>query len=280
LPRARIESCGKWGDPLADAGDKPLAGKRVVITRAPEQSVELIAAFDGRGAQILLLPVVSFAPPEDWAVVDQHLRRVGEFDAILFLSANAARYVLGRAKSLGVALQRGGAKPLLVAAVGPGTARAAEEQGIRADYVAREHTGRALAAELRDRIAGREVLLPRSDRGDDSVPHALRDAGALVTEFVAYRNLLPPKVDAEIVKRVVNAEVDVVLFASPSAVHNFCVLLGGAERKDLAGRIAFAAIGSTTAEAMRDRGLPVTIRATESSAEAVAAAVAEHFARA
>jgi uroporphyrinogen-III synthase len=224
--------------------------------------------------------VVAFAPPEDWSVVDQHLRRASEFDAIIFLSANAARYVLGRAKSQGIVLQDAGGKRLFVAAVGPATVRAVQEQGTRADYVAREHRGRALAEELRHRIADQDVLLPRSDRGDDSVPHALRDVGARVAEFVAYRNLLPPKVDAEIVKRVVNAEVDVVVFASPSAVHNFCLLLGGAERKDLAGRIAFAAIGPTTAEAMRDRGLPVTIRAADSSADALARAIAEHYARA
>jgi uroporphyrinogen-III synthase len=263
---------------LADAADGPLAGRRVVITRAPEQAAQLVAALEQRGARVFLLPVVSFAPPEDWAPVDQQLRRLADFDAILFLSANSARYVLGRAKTLAVPFGGLAGKPLFIAGVGPGTARAIEEQGARVDHVAREHTGRALANELKDRLSGRSVLLPRSDRGNDVVPDALREAGARVTEFVAYRNLLPAKIDPDIVKLVVHADVDVVVFASPSAVHNFCVLLGGAERKDLATRIAFAAIGPTTAEELRDRGLPAAVRADDSSAEGVAASIAAYFA--
>jgi uroporphyrinogen-III synthase len=261
---------------LADADERPLAGKRVVITRAPEQSAELVSALEARGAQVFLLPVVSFAPPENWTAVDQHLRRAGEFDAMLFLSTNSARYVLSRAKALGVEIKTSAGKPLFIAAVGPATARAIEEQGTRVDYVTREHTGRALASELKENLAGRRVLLPRSDRGNDSTPDALGEIGAQVTEFVAYRNLLPAKVDAEILKRVLNAEVDYVIFASPSAVHNFAVLLGGAERKDLAGRVAFAAIGPTTAQSLRDRGLPVAVRAEDSSPAAMSDALVRH----
>jgi uroporphyrinogen-III synthase len=262
---------------LAEAADKPLAGKRVVITRAPEQSAELIAALEGRGAQVSVLPVVTFAPPEDWGAVDERLRHLGDFDVILFLSANSARYILGRARMLGIGLGRAGGRQLLVGAVGPATARAIEEHGARADYVAREHAGKALANELKDQLAGRSVLLPRSDRGDDAVPEALRAAGANVTEFVAYRTLLPAKVDPDILKLVLNAEIDVVVFASPSAVHNFAVLLGGAERKELTGRIRCAAIGPTTAQALRDRGFSVAAYAEDSSPQSLADAIVRHY---
>src|SRR5271157_3219116 len=74
----------------------PLKGKRIVVTRAPEQSQELVRLLDQMGAEVILLPTVSFAPPEDWQRLDEQLRQLDFFDAILFLSKNAVRYICDR----------------------------------------------------------------------------------------------------------------------------------------------------------------------------------------
>ena len=260
---------------MAEASEKPLAGKRVVITRAPEQAIELIAVLQTLGAEVFFLTMVAFAPPENWTAIDEHLRRLDRFDAIVFLSANSARYVLGRAHTLGIELEKKKSNlHLFIAAVGPATARAIEKGGSCADYVAREHTGHGLAAELRDKLAGRAVLLPRSDRGNEDVPQAFRDVGARVTEFVAYKTVLPETFDRKLLDRVRRAEIDVVVFASPSAVQNFAALLGAADLAKLAAHVTFAAIGPTTAQALRDAALPVSVQAEDSSAAALASALA------
>jgi uroporphyrinogen-III synthase len=246
------------------------------VTRAAEQSSELVRALSEQGAEVFSLPLVRFAALLDFAALDRELGRLTKFDAVLFLSANAVRYVLDRCAKLGIAIESA-CWPPLIAAVGPATERAIAASRLRVDYMARSHNGEALASELRGRLAGRCLLLPRSDRGDDAVPRALRETGALVTEVVAYRTALPERIDAALADKVRNGNVDAVIFASPSAVRNFTVVFGAQTLASLANKIGFAAIGPTTAKALRAANLPVTIEASDSSAEGLASAIMEFY---
>ena len=271
----QIAFCALWDVRLVDS-QKALAGRRIVITRAAEQSGELARALSERGAEVLLLPMVQFAALQDFAEIDRELGRLTEFDAVLFLSANAVRYLCERCVQLGIGSDRA-CWPQLIAAVGPATQRAMIADRLRVDYVARQHTGEALIRELRDRLSGRSVLLPRSDHGDDAVPRALNDIGARVTEVVAYRTMQPERIDAAIADRIRAGSVDAVIFASPSAARNFATLFGAGPIADIGRRAHFASIGPTTAKALREAKLPVTIEAAESSAEGLVSAIAQFY---
>ena len=248
----------------------------MVITRASEQARELGEALIALGAQVLLLPLVEFSPVWDSAELDTALSRHAEFDAILFLSANAVRYVFARCRNLGVPFDAQH-KPRIVAAIGSATARALTDEGLEADYVARESTSAALAKELKDSLVGKSVLLPRSDRGTESAPLALVEIGALVTEVVAYRTGMPRSIDAMVAARVSSGEVDAIVFSSPSAVKNFVTVFGEPEATEIGRRTKFAAIGPTTAQALRDANLPVAIEAPESSTSGLVKAIEDYF---
>jgi len=254
----------------------PLTGKRIVITRAPEQAPELRQALEALGAEVLLMPTVAFAPPEDLRALDEALSKLSGFDAILFLSKNAVRYVFERSRELGIKCWLD-SPPRLVAAVGAGTAEAATSQGLRVDYIAKNQGGEALVRELGDRVAGRRVFLPRSDRGDARLSNALREAGARVTEVIAYRTLAPEATDAALLAKVRRAEVDAIVFASPSAFTNFSDSMGDADLAQLSTRVQFAAIGPTTARAMRGAGVRVEIEASEPTSAGLAGAIAEYY---
>jgi uroporphyrinogen III methyltransferase/synthase len=259
--------------------NQPLAGKRVVVTRAPEQAGELIRELEQIGAEVLILPTVTFAPPSDWEPVDSALSEIGEFDWILLTSQNAVRFLAQRFRELkfdSKALQIG--KPS-IAAVGPATAQASAEAGLRVDYTAQEHSGESLARELNASLRNSRVLLPRSDRADDRLPRALREWGARVTEVVAYRTAVPETLDGRILDRLQQAEVDAIVFASPSAFHNLSDVIGANELAEISMRVDFAAIGPATARALRDGGARVAIEANESSAAGLADAIAKHYQR-
>lgn len=259
-----------------DKSEKPLAGKRIVVTRAAEQARELVAALENLGAKVFLLPMVSFAPPHEWQQLDEQLRKLDFFDAIIFLSKNAVRYIFDRCAQLGIKCEVVQANHF-IAAVGASTRQAIEEKGVRVDYVAEKGTGESLARELRQSLAGRHVLLPRSDKGDEHVSNALREIGASVTEVIAYRTIEPATMDADIVERIRRCEVDAIVFASPSAVHNFAAVIGDAEMATTSRQVSFASIGPTTASAIRDSGARVEIEAKESSASGIVKALMEHF---
>ena len=80
--------------------EKTLATKRIVVTRAPEQAGELIRELERLGAEVIILPTVSFASPSDWRPVDSALRAMDEFDWILLTSQNAVRFLAERLREL------------------------------------------------------------------------------------------------------------------------------------------------------------------------------------
>jgi uroporphyrinogen-III synthase len=257
--------------------NKSLSGKRIVVTRTPDQARELVSALEAKGAEVLLFPLLSFAPPKDWHGLDDQLRRLDSFDAILFLSKNAVRYVFQRCRELGINPGFSPSNRPFVATVGHATGEAARREGWPVDYVAKNQTAESLARELRPLLAGRTVFLPRGDRGDSELPDALREVGAHVSEAIAYRTVAPENADAAMLERIRQAHVDALVFASPSAFQNLCDLIPHAEVVELSWRIRFAAIGPTTARALRKAGARVEIEASEPSAASLVAAITEHF---
>jgi len=284
-----------------------LAGKTIVVTRSPEQSQEFVALLEGRGAQVLLLPMVRFEDPEDTLLLDASLRALDRIDWVIFTSTNAVRFTTRRATALKVSLADSQPR-LKIAAVGPATAKAAENEGLAVNHIAKNHTGAALVAELQSQLRGKRVLLPRTNIATDDLPRALREKAAQVIEVVAYRTVSPvapaqpsaggrimgteppPSPEAIALEKVRNNDIDLITFASPSAFHNFAELLTCDELRRLSQSNRFAAIGPTTAQAIRDAGCTVTIEAQQSnvrgtnvegtSAEGFAAAIVKNFAEA
>jgi uroporphyrinogen-III synthase len=256
---------------LANA-DKPLAGKRILVTRAPEQAGELIRILKHLGAEVIHVPAVAFEVPDDARELDRALHELGRFDWVLFTSQNAVRFTAQRLKQLGLA-------PAMkqIAAVGPATAEAARQEGFHVDFVATHQTAHSLASELRDSIAGRNVFLPRSDKSDPGLAQALRETGAHVQDVIAYRTVAPRTADPAAVNRVRDGEVDLAIFSSPSAFHNLDGLLAPGALQKLAEKVHYAAIGPTTAKAMREAGVRVHIEAEEPSASGLADAIVKYY---
>ena len=249
----------------------------MVVTRAAEQAQELVRELENLGAEVVSLPTIGFREADDFAPLDEALRGISNFDWVLFTSQNAVRFLAKRGRALGLDPSKLQSEKLCVAAVGPVTAKVAREEGFRVYWIASRFRGEALARELREDVAGKKVLLPRSDRAADELPAALRAAGAAVRDVVAYRTVVPEASDGDALARIRGGEADVITFASPSAFHQFVDLLGADKLPALAQRVKFAAIGPTTAGAIREAGLTVAIEASEATSVGLAQAIANYF---
>jgi uroporphyrinogen III methyltransferase / synthase len=260
----------------------PLSGKRIVVTRAAEQAGEFVRELERRGAEVLALPAVTLADPPDLAGLDEAIGSLERFHWILFTSQNAVRFFAKRCRLLGKMPQVDGKvsteAQLLIAAVGPATAEAARKEGLRVDYVASEYRGEALAEELAPQITAKRVLLPRSDRGAADLPAVLRASGAEVEDVVAYQTSAPDSFDQGVAETICRGEVDVITFFSPSAFGHLVEEFGMETLRHIVGRVVLAAIGPTTASAIREAGLPVEIEANEATTDALVAAITRHFA--
>lgn len=254
-----------------------LAGKRIVITRAALQSEELAKELSARGAHSVILPLVSFAEPEDFAPLDRAIAEIQQFDWLILTSAQTVRAIMQRADGLQRSLAPGGAR-LRVACVGPVTAEAARNAKLPVEYVAVTHNGVGLANELGGKLQGSKVLLPRSDRANPDLPAALKRFGAHVTEVVAYRTVRPSESDRKSLKNIVAGQADAILFFSPSAVQHFAEMVGAEKLRAIQDLLAITAVGPVTAKALREAGVERIAVAPETTAASVIDALEKHFA--
>jgi uroporphyrinogen-III synthase len=258
--------------------NRPLAGRRIVITRAPEQSRELIERLRDAGAETLSLPMVRFLDPGDTAALDASIFALDEFDWLLLTSANAVQFFLARCRKLDRWPRADKPK---IAVVGPATRGALQAAVLQAELVPRAFNGAALAAELAPHLPGQHVLLPRSDRAADELPAALRESGAIVTEVVAYRTAAPESLNGSLLNKICHGEVDAAIFFSPSAVEQFAQAIervsAGETLAQVGARVALAAVGPVTAKALREAGALGIVQASEATSASVVAALARHF---
>jgi uroporphyrinogen-III synthase len=261
---------------VGEKNRKPLAGKRIVVTRALEQSQSLVGALREAGAEPVLLPLVAFAPPDNLSELDACLRDSARFDWVFFTSQNALHAVRQRCAALGLTLEKvfAGVK---IAAVGPATAEAVTAASLSVNFISRIHTGAALAEELSAEAQKKRVFLPRSDRANPELIDVLNRHGWEVTPVVAYKTV-PPKSDSpDAQESDLLQDADAILLFSPSAVHHLRDLLGAQRFRDLSHQAIFVAIGPVSERALKTEGVERILLASDTTVAAVVATLAEYF---
>jgi uroporphyrinogen III methyltransferase/synthase len=255
---------------------KPLAGRRVLVTRPREQAAELADTLRDVGADVLLAPLIRIAPPADPEPLRRAAADIHTFDWVVLTSGNAADAF---ARVLSAVSGRSSVPASIgVCAVGPATAAQARKHGLAVDLVAGKGTAEGVVAALMDAgpMKGRRVLIPRADIAREYVASALRGGGADVTEVVAYRTIAEDRVPNDVQEALAAGRVDVVIFTSGSAVRSFAAIFG-ADTPRVLQRAAVAVIGPTTADAARRAGIPVAIQPASFSVPALVDAITAHY---
>lgn len=256
----------------------PLAGKRIVLTRTPEQAGILLRALQGSGASVITLPLVEFRDPEDWSPLDAALSRIQSFDWVVFTSQNAVAFLCKRLRQQGLDAASLPLPRPRVAAIGVATGEAVSREGLGGDIrVTNARSSKEFVSQIQEEVRGRRVLLPQSDIAKEHVAEALREGGADVTTVIAYRTCMPDSLEGAAWEQVRRDGADAFVFASPSAFDNFVKTIGPEQLCVLASRSAFAAIGPTTAEAIRRAGVPVRIEAATPSPRDMIEALRKYF---
>src|SRR5208283_1750929 len=107
---------------MGERAQSPLAGKRVVITRAMTQSEGLFDALRARDAEPLLFPLIRIVPLQEYGPLDAALARLRAGDWIILTSQNAVASVAGRGRMLRKEFFSA-AEGVKVAVVGPASQR-------------------------------------------------------------------------------------------------------------------------------------------------------------
>lgn len=257
---------------------RPLFGWRVLVTRTRQQASVLSASLAELGAVPVEVAVISIEPLEEYGILDQALGRIADYDWLVFTSANGVAAVLQRLADLGMDV-RSLAGPR-VAAIGPGTAAALEETGIRVDVVPEAFVAEGLAHALQQEgVEGRRVLIARAEDAREVLPQTLADAGAEVTVAPCYRTLPRPEAGDEIRGLLEGGELDCITFASSSSVRAFVECVGSSRAREMARGVTIVCIGPVTAETAEECGMRVDVIAQEHSIPGLVRALVEYASR-
>lgn len=256
---------------------RPLFGKRVLMTRAKEQAGELAALLAGYGAEAVEAPTIKIVPPVDWAPVDHAIAEIGTYNWIIFTSVNGVDRFMTRlwAKGLDSRCLAG----RQVCCIGPRTAQELEKFGVRADVIPADYQAEGVLEALIQRDLRKvRILIPRAEVAREFLPDELRARGAHVEVVPVYRTVTPAQDAGGWQQELMDHQIHVATFTSSSTVRNFVAMLGGEDLvKPLMEPVAIACIGPITAKTAEEYGLTVSIMPRENTIPALVDAIAHHY---
>jgi uroporphyrinogen III methyltransferase/synthase len=243
-------------DELAWFEARPLAGVTVAVTRARAQASSLAAKLRELGATALEAPAIRVealaGPTPD----------VASYDLVCLTSPNGVRFLFDRLGAAG--LDARALHGATVAAIGPGTARALGEHGVKADVVPERFVAESLVEALSEQPV-RRALVARAEDARDVLPDALRARGAEVDVLALYRTTAE-KPEPAVLEQVRAA--DYVTFTSASTVRFLLAAAGS-----VGGSSRLVSIGPVTSEALREQGLEPHVEAAEHDIDGLIAAL-------
>jgi uroporphyrinogen III methyltransferase / synthase len=233
--------------------ERPLFGRRIVVTRSRAQASDLSRRLEALGAEVIEFPVIRIEPPEDRAPLEAAVGRVAEYQWIVFTSVNGADAFFAVLRAQGKdARALCGAR---VCAIGPATAARVAEHGLIVDLVPPEYVAESVAESFArvGGVSGARFLLPRAADARSFLREALEGMGAIVNEVVAYRTVLEaPQNVEDLQKQLLDGAVDAVTFTSSSTVRNFAQLVGEDCLRKAGEKVLFASIGPETTKTLRE----------------------------
>jgi uroporphyrinogen III methyltransferase/synthase len=257
---------------------RPLFGKRVLITRTRRQASNLARLLADEGAIPVELPSIEIEPIEDREAVEAAIERLrsGDYAWAGFTSANAVELFFEHLADRSLdARAFAGAR---IFAIGPATAAALVERGLRADVVPAEYVAEAVVEAMTPHVrSGDRVLLPRAESARAELVRGLEALGASVDEVPIYRAAVPSEASPEVLADLRAGKIDVATFTASSTVRNLVAMLGDVSALTGETRPLIACIGPITAETARELGLTVDVMASEYTVEGLVAALRDHF---
>ena len=257
---------------------RPLAGRRIVVTRPRSQASSLARRIEALGGEVIEFPTIEIQPPESHAELDAAIERIQSYHWLIFTSVNGVEQFLARCKHAGKTLTH--LRGIRTAAIGPETAQRLKAAGIRNCLVPKRYQAEGILEVLvAEEMQGKHALIPRAAKARDILPETLRQWGAVVDVVEAYRAGIPATDIAALNRLLRGRKVDMATFTSSSTVAHFVRLFQGQKLSEIMGGTAIACIGPITQKTVEDLGGHADVVAAEFTIPGLARAIVDYFAR-
>lgn len=247
-----VQESNRGHKDMVPSKEKPLTGKRILIPPARPEANPLLHILKRLGADTFEFPALKVAAPADYGPMDRAIRRLKDFDFIIFSGSNCVINFLQRLE--GLLASRAAIGDLKVVAIGYGAVSALRKEGVEIDYVPEVHTAEGVTESLGE-ISGSVFLLVRVDGASQSLRESLRRMGAKVSEVAGYRMLV--HATAQMAEKAFGRGLDTLALANPTSVRFFLkgVKDVGLDPADTLKEVTIAAVGPVTADVAMMHGL-------------------------
>ncbi len=261
--------------PSPPGGEGGLRGKKILITRARDQSAEFATNLKNLGAEVIEYPTIQILPPYSWKRLDQAIDQLKAYEWIIFTSVNGVNFFFQRLEEKRRDHSFSSQK---IIAIGPATAKKLREKGIRVTSVPKEFVAEGILKSFeKKKIQGKRILLARAMKARDVLPKGLRKMGAVIDVIEAYRTVKPRGGSRRLRQLLLKGGIDAITFTSSSTVDNFVELLKGEDLKKLLKKIAIACIGPVTAKTAKQWAMRIQIQPKKYTIPALTRAMVEYF---
>ena len=252
--------------------NKPLFGKKILVTRSRTQSSSLIKSLEELGADTIEIPSIEINQLDDYSLIDSLLITL-DYDWIIFSSANAVDIFFSRVTSHGKDSRD--LKGITIGAIGPATTEALNKRGISPDFVPQRSVSEEVLSELSNlNWENKKVLLPGSNIGRDVLEKGLNELGANASRVPIYNTSSPKNIESQ-AKRAIQSGLDLITFTSSSTVENLLDILS--DDKQYLNKTPIACIGPITAKTASDLGLEVDVMASTHTVNGLVDSITEYF---
>lgn len=258
--------------------NKPLFGKRIVVTRSRAQASDLVASLERLGADVLVFPTIKIIPPVSYAPLDRAIANIDSYQWIVFTSVNGVEAFFNRLFHLGRDVRA--LAGIKFCAIGPATGRQLRAFGIVADLQPAEFIGESIVESFqRQQVAGQKVLLPRADIARANLRAGLESLGAEVEEVTAYQTIFETDLSVEIYDQVKRGDFDLITFTSSSTVKNFVAQIEQKNLPTALSKARVACIGPITRRTAEQFGLRTDIQPEQYTIPDLVDAIVAHETR-
>lgn len=240
---------------------RPLIGRRIVVTRSREQAGELAKRLTDLGADVLRVPVIKTAPPENKEDLKDAILSLHEYDWVVFTSPNGVTTFFDYFfKAFDDLRDVGGVR---IAAVGPGTAARLKELHLKVDLMPSEALASKIAAAFAsyESIENLRILLMRAEAANQELPRALEGMGAIVDDVASYQTVGETDDPTGTGSTLIETGADWVTFTSASTVDHFHARFDLPDLLKKHSGMKVASIGPETSKALASLGVNRTVEA-------------------
>ena len=252
---------------------RPLFGRRVVVTRRSEQAGSFAQRLTELGADVLEVPTIKITRPKETDAIVDALLGLNAYDWLVFTSVN------GVTAFFDIFFRRfqdmrdiGGVR---LAAVGPATAAKLRELHLQVDVMPDEFVGRKIAGALAkfESIENLKICLLRAEAANPDLPNALEELGAIVDDIAVYKTVAETEDPADAGAMLLESGADWITFTSGSTVEHFHARFDLPKLLKKFPQMKLASIGPETSKAIRTLGLEPALEAKAHTTEGLLAAL-------